>query len=846
MAKVPVETPQESLNVPGVERTYGNFGAAGEATERLGGDIAQGTMSIADQLNHLQAVNTSAAALFQTQQFSDQLQQKLKTQSPDGFMHTDQNDPSSPILLDDSGKQRGILDEYHDQMNEHYQQTQASLPTGMAAQMYRDRALPQLSQQTAELRTEAHKMIVQDNATKDAQDLEARGFVLGNNPDIGDLYNNIADIRKTYMAKMGVLGETGAQTNAKILEATNKLTLDTFQGVYTSALDAKKTQSTQARTDLVNKWIEVADGLDPLSKQREALGLPTLKSGMIDANKLQIEKEKLIRTLPVAGALDHAGLEAMTKATWTNLASGPNKADPTQVQSVLQGWTQYAKSNPDKAPIAAENIAMTFAKESVGSILTPAFRGSALSSRLQASAYLEERAVNGLSNWAKNNGVTVSPDMAAMAKKTIHDEINGLNKSIETEKDADYGKYLQGDPADPSKDVLSSGKKFGALDFSRDKTFADPVSRETIRQYFSDAHALDKVNPPHNYLNFRLTNKEESSELANPLSPRNASDGSGLSNDMAFKRIQNMSSAMRGDFPRVMSEMMGDGNLSNAWRIAGLHANDGDKVAGSAVIAAIRGGPEIDANFQTALKARGSGILGFGVTEKTMTDAVSAAFQPYLQAQTQGNPNNTDKAKINAEIIAAGTNYAKMQWTQNQGMTEENAAKTAYQQMIGNHFNSVTTGNGGSGVGGFFRPSRIGETEVPVSWNGRMLGDVDKETIRQNLHAMMSEGGLPKLGATIPTVNGVANQEAGNFLPMVAKTAVASLNDSKTGYNIWYDNGGTDKKGFSQQRVLTTRDSHGREVPVTIPVEKTLVPFHPRAFDTIRTGVQDTIRGMFK
>ncbi len=273
------------------------------------------------------AVDAAANKFAEMKTWANQTQTQLKLQSPDGMVHEDPTDPNTPIVKNDDGTPRTIAREFYDRANDKYKEGQDSMPSELASQMFRERALPHLSEQGALLQNEGLQMKIkygdQQQMIRAKQlggdpyntpvmsprvDPETGGPVMAKdaqgNPtgkpemliNANEYYDNIKNELQNINDKVGVsYNQEGAQERLTQVKHTmteeagrnmlNNLQIEKRLGKNGEPLDGTtKLQDIKAAIDFLR-------GDDPSSKARKAAGMPTFSEDM-DPDKRDILSSK--------------------------------------------------------------------------------------------------------------------------------------------------------------------------------------------------------------------------------------------------------------------------------------------------------------------------------------------------------------------------------------------------------------------------------------------------------------------------------------------------------------------------------------------------------------------------
>lgn len=808
MPKVPMESPQVSLNVPGVQAPFTReFGKIGTAAEQTGADIEHETLSLNEQVQHIQAMDASATALAGDKIATDQKIIQLKLSSADGLVR----DPNGDLVRNQDGNPRTIVDDLHDFADKRYQQSQQNMPSGIAQSMYKQSALPYLSGQIGLMTDHVQSMKVTADKQRQTLAIQAYGNNLEQNPSLQNLYSYMDDVEKNNNDRVGLVYNK-TEANAQTLTAHEQMGRMIMQGAYLNVFDEKKEGNPATRTKDIHNWLDILHGKDPISMNRAANGRPTLSSAM-DPMQKSVEEKHLLALLPNAGSMDKSDFRVRFDAAVGAEARG--QGDPNSrawVVNTLHQMTTAGVYHPAEAVQMFGELAAATEKGRVYGNSSAPFDALPLAARNEYMAGAENRALNYAQGIANKYGVN-DKNLGKQGAAVVHDSLYKEIDDVENEKNKDYAAF--------SQRILGAGQKIKDVDW---QSPAMAQSAAQIQAYDRAHDALVKVNPASNPLNDRAPiTRDQSAQVADRLK-----NPQGFNETQAAKYMNALQIAHGAWTPKVVDQMIRDNNLTPAWRIALLHTRDNDLTGASAVITALRGGPEVDKLFKQMQETATGGVRD---GEMQVHDQVKKAFAPYVDAQAASHPNGVARDQISASVVEAGSNYAKQLMLENRQMTPEAAAKTAYQQMIGSRVITGTVGNTWNPVdrvtGNPVSPSaRAMPYVVPAHIAGRDLGPNDQVNLESNFKDWTDH--LDRFNPTTPvTADGKPAPLGEHWLDSVKQNGGWVHDPSRGGFVYSYTLPQPDGTVSARKLLLHTDAQTGRLQPIVVP-EKNGFLIHPQ------------------
>ena len=511
MPRVPVDTPQFSMNVPGANAPYSReFGKIGNSLAGMGSEVEDSGLNLLQKVKQAEAVNASSNAYYQTQLDSEQQMQQLKLRSPDGYVRADKNDrlpitdPNSTVLRNADNTPKTILDAFHDWANDRYQSDQQAMPTMAASEMYKVKALPYMSTQIGLLNTERQQMLVRSFDQDQTNAIMQKGDQLVSNPNTTNFYSHAADIQDQNNKNIGVMGNV-TDMQERTVKAQKSLSRDLLQGAYTQVLSQKKLGD-EDRTIAINNWRAVLAGTDADSIRRKQAGLPIL-ANMMDPMQKAIEEEKLIKLLPGAKIADLSDYHRNVQESVNALSNG--NSDPEATQEILSQTFRLARSG-DLTPIeAAQNIGTLMGNAAIADHLSdPAYRIMTLDQKRALGEKVAQNVLSTAQTLAKTNGVTYATNVGAIAANSVRSVVQQNIQRDEEAKQKDFAGFYQS---------LPMGKKMSLLDYDHPTSLGVSSSRATLQQGIGAQASAFKASTYNNSAWWRPISQSEAGRMASFL-----------------------------------------------------------------------------------------------------------------------------------------------------------------------------------------------------------------------------------------------------------------------------------------------------------------------------------------
>jgi hypothetical protein len=816
--RIPSEdNPQISMNVPGVNAPAPyQFGKSGQALEALGMELEQQSLGLHNQLVHLQALSTSADAFSRTRIASVDKMAELKLRHPDGFIHEEEGNNNSPYELNDDGTPKTIVRAYHEWADEHYKEMQDSMPSGIASQMYREKALPHITDDINRLQLESKQMLLDSDHVRWNGILDRYGGRLTSNPRLGEYHDMLDDITTEMQSRVGI-SHSSVEAQEKLRDSYKKLGRDLMQGVYTDVLDEKKhgalsrvQQIYQWRADLAGHPIVERNAKgeilaihnpSPDVAFRKANGMPTLSDTMDPVQK-SVEEEKLIRLLPNARNSDGKDLSEYIRNLSVKLSNGAASRD--EVHNVISKIQGRVREDPERyGAWATDVMAGLAAQDSYGSRLggnEPAFNARSPKDRAQVENDEPKRVEALAEAFGRKYGVQDPKLLGAMAADKLKSTLHSANLQIEARKNKDYAAFSQETLTD--RRGIGIGSRVAAINFS-DPTGLSVARNIPVLEEYSKLHdSLMEMNPPSDPLKRRAPISEEQGKaLASTIMAPHGQNSVG--GGLAAKAVQGYAQWSR--FPEVLRQIIKDGNLEPNAELLLNHARSGDTQALTSTIEILRGGKVTRELFEKQFPS------DFKGREEKLRVASRAKWGGHVDAQMRLYPESADREHLmNSEVETGVT--AGMKQMLSSDVNEEEAIRRGYNNLLGKHLISKSFVSTGGKTSYLEMPSGVGEQGLDNSVsNLKEFMRVENFMKMNPTHAVTPDGKLSRLDDKFPRF--IENNLTASYDP-VLRGAIFNYQDRDGNF----------------YRLMTT-DRHGTPRNIVLPLSELLKPPAPSWFD---------------
>lgn len=836
MPKVPNESPQISLNVPGVQAPFTReFGKVGSASEQVGTDLQGQSERLNEQVQQLAALDASQTAMAADKIDSDYEMAKLKLSSADGLVRDDDGQ-----IVQKDGRAMTIADQYHDWADSRYQKNQGSMPNGIAQSMYQKEALNYYSNTIGTMGDHVHQMQVSADKERQKNLVQAYGNSQEQNPSLIGLYDSFDDVVKNNNSRVGlVFNKTEADAQSR--DAMEKLGRSFMNGNYLHVFDEKREGGINVQD--IHDMIGILHGDDKISKQRKAFGQPTLSETMDPQQKYQEEKH-LLSLIPLLNQKQKTDLNARFDSFVKDTERGRyDKEASYYLQHEIQGLmaTKDAQGNPLVNTFeGAEKMGRLAAAIEIGK--TPGVSFDALPRATQEdwARGAEQRAVDYSKRVAAQFGLEAPANVAAAAQAHIHDEIWGRLAKITAEKNSDYSAFAQRVFAKRSlEDDVAHGPDLSKLDFSQPGIIGHA---KDIQNSFKSQEVLMKVNPPDDPKQRRVgITQNQSWQMADRLKDSYNYDSKSTA------KYANALGATFGKYTEpVIHQMVIDNHLSPGWSLLAMHMHDKNSKAQEAVVTALQGGTAIDANFKAT---HVNEVLSIKDFESQVHDKLAdGKFGEYANAQASSYPNSVQTREVNNAILGVGANYVKMLMTADRQMDVDTAVKTAEQHILAGKFKTGQVGGHTWApvdrlTGNPVSPSNrqmpyVIPTTINTPSGTRMLGPEDQAHLNSNLKDFTDH--LEKFNPVVPTEGGKPAHFAEHWMDQAKSYGGWTRRPDQGGWVYRYKLKDPETGAFTQDFTLTHLNGAGKESPVVI-TDANAVMLHPHGPSPLEKAKQGAV-----
>lgn len=782
MPIVPVQTQAREIgtDVPGPTTfRLPEAGGLGAAIQGAGSQVASEGMAIIHQIKEAEAVTASSTAHAQDQIDSQAAYSDFSSRSKDGNAY-DEN--GSPVLKED-GTQMSLTEQYRNWANDRFQKNQLNMPSELAQQKYQELGRNFFTQQMLKASSEEDTLSHDAAVNADSEMLQRFGDNLTGTPDVNQAYQYANTFAASVMQKTRA-GIYSASDAPKIIsQGYQKISELLMKGAHNQVLAGTRDGvSVMDRAAQVDYWRRVlneddgaGNGPDPHSAQRVKNGLPTI-SGMLNPDtKAQLDAG-LIQLKKTATELDKSEFHnTVTNAVAALQMGKSDRVNPSAIFAKLNQMQAAGKIQPNEA---ADVKAQLVAAGGVAALQTPAF---ALAPSADQKRMIEAQA-NRIYETAqaaggdKQAGSMIESKFRDMASKVIQDS--------ESAKQKDFPDFIQS--VDPSVKAAVS-----QLDFSNPQSFQDkgPIVQQVLQKTQSYYNQTYPGQPQY----ARVVSRDQADQLSTAL--KNPS----LNSEQTANAVDALRKSFGPQYPTLINQMVQDSNLPASWKIAGFLSSSGS--SGQDVAAALKGGPDIEKNFDSVASANMVNKAGF-------KKSVNEQLAPWVSTMLSQNPGDPNTEQQVSETQATVMRAAMKLYAEDNGkMGATGTAKQAVQSILGNNASIEEA------KPGFFSGGRNYTYMIPNQTATTRLGDPERAQIRQFISNSSTGEALKNFGVVGPPGSGPT------FLDDVAKTGRFALAPNMQGYNYFY----VDPKS---QRDVPARVPNGKGgvMPLFIPIEKMIQP----------------------
>lgn len=763
MPMIPIESPKPiSTDVPAVSTNpLQSMGQTGRALEQVGNAVMGESLHLAAKIHHAEAVSASSEAHAQDMLDSQATFEKIKRDSPDGYVYGEGGSPR----YNPDGTRRTITHEYRDWANDRYERTQLGLPTALAQQMYQERGRSFYTGEILKMQGQQEVVMAESAKASDSKMLQGFADNLVSMPDIQNAYQYSNTLSSSIMDKSGTIYPAAA-TPEMIRKNNQQIADSLIRGAHSQILNAARSGGSTAAAD---RWISVLDGTDPDSKRRQSMGLPTI-SDMMNPDEKAVRRDQLIHLKKLAVDMDAESTSRFLADAKAAYESGhPERTSAAAVNAAIGKMVALGKWKPNEAADAKASIV---AAQGVGMLNTPAF---AFASPADQAGMVKTISDKIYTTAQSSGGGTLAGSQAQAAfDKAALD----FSSRVQSAKQSDFPAFAQS--VDPSLQAVAANLNFAMPESLRDK---GPVIQESIQKTQDYA-------------------KQSGIQTSWVVSKRQAEQlGATLSNP-AYNVEQTASAVgvLRKEFgpyyPQLMEQLVSVGKVPETFRLAGYYQSE---TTTQNVISAIKGAKADDKVFDAVLSSR-------NVQPKEFSYAVNHEFAPWAQVMLAERPNDPQAVQSIQDIGLVHTSRTKEIYS-GSSLTKEKASKASIDDVLGGSFTLAKV----RGSMGWFSSSHDYSIRIPNQIASQPIGQIERERIVNFAKTSNSADGLKGFGMQAPP------GAAPDFFERASASGYFALAQNAEGYHYFY----TDP---SANRVVPARTvgPDGKVMPLFVPIARIL------------------------
>ena len=770
MPKVPEEQQAQfnTSNIPGVMFPFGQqFGKIGEATEKVGNAIEQGASTyneVQNRLNTLQATEDATNAHASFKMWATQYQTNLKLQAPDGFIHEDPTDPTSPRKRNADGlTDRSMVDEAYDAFNKRYQEDQDGLsPQGK--RIYRESILPFISNETAMLSTETQATQAKAMKENASARSKAQGALYENTPRFSQQMSPSSDAAGNPIPSIGMVDALGKPMQAidasKFYSNHQKMITDTHgvtgpMGIYNSQeaqmaikengetmaneagrnmlLDLRQSKKTND-PDKVNQIMGVVNflkGEDPQSMSRKAAGDPKLPifSDIINPDKRDAMIHEALGYLPQAKKEDFDNDMHTWELEVKNAKNGDSSSE--RVNGVLKLLMHRADVQPEHAVEMIQKGSELAANYVTGLHNSPLYYMKSQAMRDSIAAKDIDEATKFTQDFVGAMKRPWNPAYAAEIKSAVTTANQKISDDIVQEQRHDMAEFAMR-PREgmgfKGQSVLDQAGKLNQLDLGRINVGTAQAHQQWVQannQYESMAHGAWGDHPE----NYRMLLAKENSPWSTQRMGQVMNDESatGMSQTQKASLIKSWQIVFRKDFSTAMdTAIFKDKTLNAQYLVAGRWANDPRAL--SYAMSMIGGGTTEDKTFKDKLESGSSATVKTG----DVAAAATAKLDDFLQAKFARDPLNVHNAIVREQLSHVLQTATMHEMRAGNLSSVSDATDLAYSKLFGNYGKVVTSGNSFFGTSQPKGDNNVSKNFFPAVVNGKPVSDETINTVTKN------------------------------------------------------------------------------------------------------------------
>jgi hypothetical protein len=713
MAIIPSEPRMLSMDVPAAPDASVGAGLVGQSLANVGRQVAESASNLYVQVRHQEAESVVLDTYLKQQDQARQFLEQAKLRSKDGNAY-DEN--GVPILNPADGSQMSLTDYYKQWSDQKYRDTQQSLPSPYAQELYQQKMGTFFSGFKNDVWNEemSKRIDFLDGIRNDGLRREAVKQV--ETPNVPSFYENL-DLQRANLKNAEGKTYTPAQVRKRDEQMLKDFPDALMQGFETQITSLKNLEASGAgkgaykssRIEAGVNAIATLTGQDPESIRRRNAGMPVL-ADLMDPDKKSHWLNKFNMLLEVGKQHDTSDWSERGDRIALSLEKGEKGPDgmplvsDSDVQRFYQEGIALKNAGAVKDLKFLDTLSNIAVKKNSGQFLNSADYFFLSPERKQAAMNkIADDSVKEVSNIISKNGLKLEPGIQA-AGAPARERALTLAKELMLRADTEIHDDL---PKTIAQKIPTFARNENLVSYTDPRILASPGVQAAARSndqqlanIYRSYNGDPNANPP------AYLSKAKEQELGNFLTgPANS--------DQKLNMLLGVHALNPATYNSKINQMIQSNKLPPRWYVA-LSIGD-DKVFATEMVNAIT----------NPIKEPQS-ILGTGNSVDVLKSDIFDKSRDYMASIISRNPQSPITNLEQGEIRDTLFNMAINRIVKGQS-TASTAADDVVKALVDNRFMKTKVSRGVfSSSDKIMFPKRIGGVE---------LSDIDKSNIEQNLQA---------------------------------------------------------------------------------------------------------------
>ncbi len=780
MPTVPGNIQPISMDVPGYDIKAANN--TNNALAGLGKTIYEGTVAIAQDLQHSEAVDSSTKqALTDSNDRQDYIE-KLKADYPTGVVT--QFDPETGKTVNvrhpDGDRDLTITDQYKQWSEARYKEGQDSMPSSAAQDMYRQKTAPIFFDGLNRTHNDELKLKTQTFSAEQSFSLKNLMNRQITSPSPSEAYSNQMLLLQQLESKRNALRMDPAEYDANH-EAILKSTANSVMMGYDSFARAhpKKGDGSDSRLSNINNALSVLDGKD------DASILQPDKSKIFAATMVPEDRAKWIKHFEdmklTSGKMDTSDWEHRVDMA-SRQALSREGMSPAQASQLLSEGESLHNSGHLSDYKYFEKTSEIYTKQVGGKLLSSeAFYWGDASTKAKLGLQAEQDSFNQMMSRIPPDKRVAMNSAGFPAREIIRDMVAKETNRIE--------KLWNDDPVDYAQRDVSVKTATAALNgFEHPESLENPQIAEQLRKrnLQMDNISIARTGEPSRVY---LSNEEVTNWATMLKEP--VSGGVGTSPQMIQRRLKALQAGDPTKYTQAIEQIVTQGKADPAWYMALMYDGRKEQQLTDEVIRAIRSKGKYPNAAET--------LDAMQTSEKAVKGQIEFQGHPFFSNLIKKSGSELTNLEHQAVVDTMFTMVMDKATTD--GKFDSSTVPTVLKQFLGNKYNMEFE------VGSTFNKQKV---LGPVYYNGVELQKNETENMATNLTYVKEN--LASFNIAPPVgISKELESKWGDFLSNQSNTKFV-YDDRRNAFNIkWYDS------RTGQWNFMLQNGS-----PIKLPVEETI------------------------